>query len=91
MSDQHDDPPQATVRLGLPDHRELARLARLDRAERRRRGERNRERIARERTRAWREQDRPTLRTRVWRDLRDEQWAITDLRERAATEPEETP
>ncbi len=69
-------------REGLPDRRELARLARFDRDERRARGERTRERRARERTRAWREQDRPTLRTRVWRDLRDEQRHLLDLRER---------
>jgi hypothetical protein len=82
MDDQDFEILGDAVRQGLPDRRELARLARLDRAERRRRGERTRERVTREQTRAWREQDRPTLRTRVWRELRDEQWAITDLRER---------
>lgn len=74
------------LRQGLPDRRELGRLARHDRDERRNRGERTRERIARERRRDWHERDRPTLRTRVWRDLRDEQWAIVEIRERQATE-----
>jgi hypothetical protein len=86
MDEQRPASPGEPLRQGLPDYRELARLARLDRQERRRRGERTRERIARERTRAWREQDRPTLRTRVWRDLRDEQWSIIDLRERESGE-----
>jgi hypothetical protein len=84
MSDRHFEPPDGELRQGLPDRRELARLGRLDRAERRRRGERTRERITREQTRGWREEDRPTLRTRVWRELRDEQWSLMDLREREA-------
>lgn len=89
MRDQDFDALDGTMREGLPDRRELARLGRLDRAERRQRGERTRERIAREQTRPWREEDRPILRTRVWRDLRDEQWFIMDLREREATERDE--
>ena len=66
---------------GLPNSKERARLARLDRAERRARGERNRERAARDATRPWHERDRPDLRRRVWRELRDEQWAFVDLRD----------
>ena len=86
MGDERFDDKEEQVRQGLPDRRELGRLARHERDERRGRGERARERIARERKRAWQERDRPTLRTRVWRELRDEQWAIVDIRERQALE-----
>jgi hypothetical protein len=88
MSDERIDEPGALVRQGLPNRRELGRLARHDRDERRRRGERTRERLAREQKRAWHERDRPTLRTSVWRELRDEQWAIVDIRERQAADQE---
>jgi hypothetical protein len=71
---------------GLPDRRERARLARFERDERRERGERTRERVTRERTRPWLERDRPDLRRRVWRELRDEQWALVELRERLPPE-----
>jgi hypothetical protein len=89
MSDERLERSDESVRQGLPNRRELGRLARHDRDERRRRGERTRERLAREQKRAWHERDRPTLRTSVWRELRDEQWAIVDIRERQATEREE--
>jgi hypothetical protein len=88
MSDERFEALDEPVRQGLPNRRELGRLARHDRDERRRRGERTRERLAREQKRVWHERDRPTLRTRVWRELRDEQWAIVDIRERQATERE---
>lgn len=70
------------VHGGPPGRHEAARLARLDRDERRARGERARERAARERTRPWREGDAPDLRRRVWRERRDAQWATVDRRER---------
>ena len=70
------------IHNAFPDRREQARLARFDRDQRRERGERNRERADRERTRPWLEQDRPDLRRRVWREWRDRQWALVELRER---------
>ena len=86
MSDEQSESSGEAIHDGLPDRKERARLARLDRAERRARGARNRERAAREATRPWLERDRPDLRRRVWRELRDEQWAFVDLRERLPPE-----
>ena len=77
-----DTPPLPPIHGDFPDRREQARLARFERDERRGRGERTRERIAREHTRPWLEEDRPDLRRRVWREQRDAQWAIVDRRER---------
>lgn len=82
MSNEPNEPPGEPIHQGLPGRRERARLARFDRDERRARGERTRERATRERTRPWLEQDRPDLRRRVWRELRDEQFALVDIRER---------
>lgn len=85
-TENYDDPPQEPIHDSFPGRREQARLSRFDRDTRRERGERTRERIARERTRPWLERDRPDLRRRVWREQRDGQWALVDLRERLPPE-----
>src|SRR6187401_2891402 len=53
------------------ERREAERLDRLLRQARAAGGERTRERVRRERSRAWSEDERWTLRKRVWRERRD--------------------
>ncbi|MBA3945777.1 MAG: hypothetical protein H0X37_14560 [Herpetosiphonaceae bacterium] len=75
--------------IAPPERRERERLERLGRQERQARGERTRERIAREQTRPWREQDRWGLRKRVWQERRDRDRAVLELREQALLEWEQ--
>ncbi len=91
--------PEEAIGLGLwsdfeapiaaPGRRERERLERLGRQERLARGERTRERVAREQTRPWREQDRWGLRKRVWQERRDNDRAVLELREQALLEGEQ--
>jgi hypothetical protein len=68
------------------ERREAERLARLGRTERGAWRERTRERVARERTQPWREQDRWGLRKRVWKERRDHERELLERRERALLE-----
>jgi hypothetical protein len=68
------------------ERREAERLARLGRAERSVWRERTRERVAREQERPWREQDRWGLRKRVWKERRDHERELLELRERELLE-----
>lgn len=68
------------------ERREAERLARLGRAERVVWRERSRERVAREQERPWREQDRWGLRKRIWKERRDHERELLELRERALLE-----
>jgi hypothetical protein len=68
------------------ERREAERLARLGRAERSAWRERTRERVAREQERPWREQDRWGLRKRVWKERRDHERELLELRERELLE-----
>jgi hypothetical protein len=68
------------------ERREAERLARLGRAERSQWRERTRERVAREQERPWREQDRWGLRKRVWKERRDHERELLELRERELLE-----
>src|SRR5262245_53730617 len=68
------------------ERREAERLERWGRVEAGMWQERSRERIARERTRPWREQDRWGLRKRVWKERRDHERELLERRERALLE-----
>jgi hypothetical protein len=68
------------------ERREAERLARLGRIERSAWRERTRERVAREQERPWREQDRWGLRKRVWKERRDHERELLELRERELLE-----
>jgi hypothetical protein len=68
------------------ERREAERLARLGRIERGVWRERTRERVAREQERPWREQDRWGLRKRVWKERRDHERELLELRERELLE-----
>lgn len=70
------------------ERREAARLDRLLRQERAAWGERGRERAMREHAHAWREQDRWTLRKRVWRERRDRERELLEQREQTLLERE---
>jgi hypothetical protein len=63
------------------ERREAERLDRLLRQERAAAGERARERVARERARPWSEDERWTLRKRVWRERRDRERELLEQRE----------
>jgi hypothetical protein len=63
------------------ERRETERLARLGRVERSVWRERTRERVAREQEHPWREQDRWGLRKRVWKERRDHERELLELRE----------
>jgi hypothetical protein len=65
------------------ERREAERIGRALRRERDAWGERTRERVARERRRPWSEEERWTLRKRVWRERRDHERALLEARERA--------
>jgi hypothetical protein len=71
------------------ERREAERLDRLRRRERAARGESTRERAMRERARPWREEERWTLRKRVWRERRDRERELLEQRERALLDREE--
>ena len=71
------------------ERREAERLARLGRAERGAWRERTRERVAREQERPWREQERWGLRKRVWKERRDHERELLELRERELLERDE--
>jgi hypothetical protein len=71
------------------ERREAARLDRLLRQERAAGGERNRERALRERARPWSEDERWTLRKRVWRERRDRERALLEQREQTLLQREQ--
>src|SRR6266508_1580130 len=71
------------------ERREAERLDRLLRQDRIAGGERNRERALRERARPWSEDERWTLRKRVWRERRDRERELLEQREQALLEREE--
>jgi hypothetical protein len=68
------------------ERREAERLARLGRVAASGWRERTRERVARERTQPWREQDRWGLRKRVWKERRDHERELLERRERELLE-----
>lgn len=70
------------------DRREAERLDRLLRQERAAGGERNRERALRERARPWSEDERWTLRKRVWRERRDRERELLEQREQVLLQRE---
>ena len=70
------------------ERREAARLDRLLRQERAAGGERNRGRALRERARPWSEDERWTLRKRVWRERRDRERELLEQREQALLQRE---
>jgi hypothetical protein len=70
------------------NRREAERLDRLLRQERAAGGERNRERALRERARPWSEDERWTLRKRVWRERRDRERELLEQREQALLQRE---
>ena len=70
------------------ERREAERLDRLLRQERAAGGERNRERASRERARPWSEDERWTLRKRVWRERRDRERELLEQREQTLLERE---
>ena len=70
------------------ERREAERLDRLLRRERAAWGERNRERAMREQASPWREEERWTLRKRVWRERRDRERELLEQRERELLERE---
>ena len=71
------------------ERREAARLDRLLRQERAAGGERNRERALRERARPWSEDERWTLRKRVWRERRDRERELLEQREQTLLQREQ--
>jgi hypothetical protein len=71
------------------ERREAERLDRLLRQERAAGGERNRERTLRERARPWSEDERWTLRKRVWRERRDRERELLEQREQTLLEREQ--
>jgi hypothetical protein len=71
------------------ERREAERLDRLLRRERAAWGERTRERAMREQAHPWSEEERWTLRKRVWRERRDRERELLDQRERTLLERED--
>jgi hypothetical protein len=71
------------------ERREAERLDRLLRQRRAAGGERNRERTLRERARPWSEDERWTLRKRVWRERRDRERELLEQREQTLLEREQ--
>jgi hypothetical protein len=71
------------------ERREAERLYRQLRQDRAGSGERTRERVARERRRPWSEEERWTLRKRVWRERRDRERELLKEREQLLLEREE--
>jgi hypothetical protein len=71
------------------DRREAERLDRLLRHERAAAGERNRDRMLRERRRPWSEDERWTLRKRVWSERRDRERELLAQREQALLQREQ--
>ena len=71
------------------ERREAERLDRLLRQARAAGGERNRERTLRERARPWSEDERWTLRKRVWRERRDRERELLEQREQTLLEREQ--
>jgi hypothetical protein len=71
------------------ERREAERLDRLLRQERAAGGERARERVARERARPWSEDERWTLRKRVWRERRDRERELLEQREQTLLQREQ--
>ncbi len=71
------------------ERREAERLDRLLRQGRAAGGERNRERVCRERARPWSEDERWTLRKRVWRERRDRERELLEQREQALLQREQ--
>ena len=70
------------------ERREAERLDRLLRQARASSGERNRERALRERARPWSEDERWTLRKRVWRERRDRERELLEQREQTLLQRE---
>jgi hypothetical protein len=71
------------------ERREAERLDRLLRHERANGGERNRDRVFRERRRPWSEDERWTLRKRVWRERRDRERELLEQREQTLLQREQ--
>jgi hypothetical protein len=71
------------------ERREAERLDRLLRHERAALGERSRDRMLRERRRPWSEDERWTLRKRVWRERRDRERELLAQREQTLLEREQ--
>jgi hypothetical protein len=71
------------------ERREAERLDRLLRRERAAGGERNRDRMFRERRQPWSEDERWTLRKRVWRERRDRERELLTQREQTLLEREQ--
>jgi len=71
------------------ERREAERLYRQLRQDRAAAGERTRERVTRERRRPWSEEERWTLRKRVWRERRDRERELLAEREQLLLEREE--
>jgi hypothetical protein len=71
------------------ERREAERLDRLLRQARAAGGERTRERIQRERARPWSEDERWTLRKRVWRERRDRERQLLEQREQTLLQREQ--
>lgn len=71
------------------ERREAERLDRLQRHERATVGERNRDRIVRERRQPWSEDERWTLRKRVWRERRDRERELLAQREQTLLQREQ--
>ena len=71
------------------ERREAERLDRLLRHARAAAGERTRERVRRERAQPWSEDERWTLRKRVWRERRDHERELLEQREQALLEREQ--
>jgi hypothetical protein len=71
------------------ERREAERLYRQLRQDRAGSGERTRERVARERRQPWSEEERWTLRKRVWRERRDRERELLEEREQLLLEREE--
>ena len=85
VAELYTDPLQPLAPL---DRREAERLRRAAQHDHLARGERTRERAARQRTAAWREQDRFVVRKRVWRERRDRERELLDRRDAAILERE---
>src|SRR3954451_23560259 len=71
------------------ERREAARLDRLLRQQRAAAGERTRERVFRARARPWSEDERWTLRKRVWRERRDRERELLEQREQTLLQREQ--
>ena len=84
-AEMYADPLQPLAPL---DRREAERLRRAAEHDHLARGERTRERAARERAAPWREQDRFVVRKRVWRERRDRERELLDRRDEAILERE---